>query len=89
MLDVANLQPKTIPGIVFSGVGSNNDGLGQLIVNAVSAILHGYYAAALPAGYHRNWFAAVAAQRKQKRIQILVLGFNAGNDVLFSLLCGQ
>ena len=66
---------------------SDADGIGQLAVDVVAAILNGHDATAPTAGYHRDGLAAVAAQREQEGIQFLVIGLDPLNDVLSSLLC--
>ena len=63
---------------------SDDDGRRQLIVDAVSSILHRDGAASPPTGNHRDGFAAVAPQGKQEGIQLLVLRFNPRNGVLLS-----
>ena len=67
----------------------NDNGLRQLVVDVVSAVLDGNGAAASAAGDHRDRLAAVAAQGKQKSVQLFIVGFDPLNDVFFSDLCGQ
>ena len=66
---------------------SDPDGIRQLPVDVVAAILDGHDAAAPTAGYHRDGLAAIAAQREQECVQFLVIGLDPLNDVLSSLLC--
>ena len=73
---------------MFRGIflPSDPDRRGQLAVDAVSAVLDADHTAAPTAGYHRNGFAAVAAQGKQERVQLPVIGLDMTNDVLFAQL---
>ena len=64
---------------------SHLNGSSQLVVDGVSAVLDGDGAAALAPGYYGDGFTAVAAQRKQKRIEFLVVGFDTADDIFFSL----
>ena len=63
---------------------SDADGRRQLVVDAVSSVLDRNGAAATPARNHRDGFAAVTPQGKQKGIQLRVLSFNPRNGVLLS-----
>ena len=66
---------------------SDFNSLCQLRIDAISAVLDGDYIAALPPGYQGNGFAAVAAQREQKRVQFFVLCLDLADDVFGSFLC--
>ena len=79
---------KTISGLSFTKIALHDDRFSQFRVDAVSAILYGYYAAAPTAGYHRDRFATIAAQGEQKRVEFLVIRFDPLNDVGLSFLCG-
>ena len=48
---------------------------------------HQYDAAASAVGNHRNRFAAVATQGKEKCIQFFIIGIDVLNDILFAFLC--
>ena len=61
------------------------DGLCQLAVDGVAAVLDGDGAVTLATGDDGDGFAAVAAQGEQKGVQLLVIGFNTADDVFFSL----
>ena len=71
----------------FAAVSSDNDGLGELIVDVVAGILNGYSAALSPAGDYGDGLTAVTAQGEQKRIQLLIISFDPLNDILFTFLC--
>jgi hypothetical protein len=58
--------------------------LGQLIINTVSAILHGNHTAASATGYHSDGFAAVTTQGKQKRIEFFILCFDPLDNIFFA-----
>ena len=62
----------------------NQDGGSQLVVDVVPAVLDGDHTAAPAAGDDRDGFAAVAAQRKQKRVQLLILGDDVPDDVFLA-----
>ena len=66
---------------------SKNDCLCQPIVNVVSAVLDGDDAAAPAPGDYGNRLAAVAAQRKQKRVKLTVLRFDPLDDIFLAFLC--
>ena len=56
----------------------------KLPVDVVASILDGDRTVASPLGNHRDGFAAVASQRKQKRIQFFVIGFDLADNVFLS-----
>ena len=58
------------------------DGGSQPGVNAVPAVLYGHHASGPAAGNNGNGLAGVAAQRKQKAVELLVIGVDALDDVL-------
>ena len=62
----------------------NDDGFCQLIVDIIPTVLDGHGAAALSAGYHRDGLAAVATQGEQEGIELLVVGFDAADDIFLS-----
>ena len=62
------------------------DGRGQAAVDAVAAILHGNHTGGPAAGNHGNGLAAVAAQGKQKAVELRVIGIDALDDILTALL---
>ena len=68
--------------------GLNENGLCQLIVNVVPAVLDRNGAAALAAGHHGDGLSAVTAKREQKCIQFLIIGINALNDVFLTFHSG-
>ena len=78
---------KTISGLSFTKIALHDNRFSQFRVDAVSAILYGYYAAAPTAGYHRDRFATIAAQGEQKRIEFFVIGFDPLDDIFFAFLC--
>ena len=57
----------------------------QLIINAVSAIFNRNYASALAMRNNSYGFTTVTSQRKQKGIQLLVIGLYGLNDIFLSL----
>jgi hypothetical protein len=98
MIDPPLFQTSHVPGTKGSSlsgclfqhpVSFHRNGIRQLLVDAVSAILDGHHTSASAAGDHGNGFAAVATQRKQERIQFLIVGFNAPDDVFLSQLRSQ
>ena len=74
---------KTISGLSFP-LSHNLDSLSQLIINVVSAIFNGDYTTTTLAGDHSDRLTCLASQRKEKRVQILVIGFNARNDIFLA-----
>lgn len=66
---------------------SNDDCLSQLIVDVISAVLYRHRAATFAAGNDRHRFTAVAAEGKQKCIQVFIFCFDPLDNVLFSFLC--
>ena len=64
----------------------DDDGLRQLIVDVVSAILNGHSTTATPPGHHSNWLTAIAAKGKQECVQFLIVCLDGANDVFNSLL---
>ena len=57
----------------------------ELLVNAVPTVLYGDHAASPAAGNRGDGLAAVTAQREQECIQILIIGFDSLNNILFAL----
>ena len=87
-LAIANYLAKTNSGRTASAVSSlDNDRLGKLFIDVVAAVLDGDRAASSAAGYHGDGFTAVATQREQKSVQILIVCFNALDDVLLAQFC--
>ena len=66
---------------------SDDDGLGQGLVDAVSGVLDGDGAAAALVGDNGDGFAAVAAQREQKGVQLVIVRIDGQNDIFLSFLC--
>ena len=66
---------------------SNDDCLSQLAVNVISAVLDRNSTAVLTVRHYGDRFAAVAAQRKQKCVQILVICFDSLYNIFFSFNC--
>ena len=64
--------------------GSDQNGLCQLVINAVAAVLDRDDAGLAPTGNDGDRFAAVAAQRKEKSVQLLVIGIDLFDDVFFA-----
>ncbi len=64
----------------------NDNSLSQLIVNIIAAILDGYGTAASAAGYYGDGFAAVASERKEKAVELLVIRKDLFYDILDALL---
>lgn len=60
-----------------------DDGFSQQIVDAVSAVFDGNYAAVFLAGNNGYGFAAVASEGKQKSVQLFVVGLDPLNDIFF------
>jgi len=60
---------------------------GKLPVYAVSAVLYRDYAIASRAAYNSNIFTAIAPEREQKRIQLIVVCFDIAYDIFNSQLC--
>ena len=58
------------------------DGGSQPGVNAVPAVLYGHHASGPAAGNNGNGLAAVAAEGKQKAVELLVIGVDALNNIL-------
>ena len=75
---------KNNPRIIFEK--SDHNGLCQLGVDIVPAVLNGDSAAALPMGNDRNGLAAVAAQREQKRVQLFVVCVDLPDGIFHSFL---
>ena len=65
----------------------NDNGLGKLFIDIVATILDGHRAAASPAGYNGNGFAAVATKGKQESIQFFIVGLDTANMVFPADLC--
>ena len=72
----------------MDGLFLYGNGIGKIVVDGVSTVLDGNDAAALLVRNDGDRLAGVAAQREQKRIQLLVVGFDTLNDVFDSFLCG-
>ena len=68
----------------MTGFLFHHDGLGQLLVDVVAAILDGHGAAASAVGNHRDRLTAVAAQREQKRIELLIVCLYGFDDVFLA-----
>ena len=83
-LVIANLYTKANSGFPLCRCLRNDNGLSQLIVDIVSAVLDGHGAVVLPAGHHGDGFAAVAAKGEQERIKFFIIGFDALDDVLLT-----
>ena len=58
-----------------------------MLVNVVSAVLHGDHATASAALYHTDGFTAVAAKGEQERIEFLIIGLDGADDVLLPNFC--
>ncbi len=61
---------------------SDVNGCSQTAVNAVAAILHRDHAGGTAAGNDGNGLAGVAAQGKQKAVELLIIGIDTLDDVL-------
>ena len=62
----------------------------KLIIDVVSAVLDGNGDAALTPRDYRDRFTGIAAERKQKRVQLLVISDDALNDIFLpNLRIGQ
>ena len=68
-------------------VDSDGDGLGQLGIDAVSAVFDGDHAASAPAGDDSDVLTAVATQREQKSIEFFIIGVNSLNNIFLAKLC--
>ena len=68
-------------------MSSDQNGLSQLLVDVVSAILDGDDTTTPLVGDYSDGLAAVAAQGKKKAVQILVIGVDALDDVFLAFLC--
>ena len=84
---MANLWAKGDQRITFCVGGSDDDGLRQLRVDVITGVLDGNDAAAFQMGDDSDGLTAVTAKRKQKRVQLFVIGFDPLNDVLLANLC--
>ena len=73
---------KNNPQIILS----DDYGLGEIAVNVVSAVLYGDNTAAASVRDHGDGLATVAAERKQKRVELGVIGFDAFDNVFLSFL---
>ena len=78
------LREKTKDGSLLS----DQDCRGELIVDAVAAILDGDDAGLSSAGDYGDGFTGVATQGEEKSVQFFVIGFDVCNDVFFSELRG-
>ena len=65
----------------------DTDSFRQLIVDVVTTILDGYCTAAFAMCNDRDCFAGIAAEGKQERVQLFVIGYNFPDDVFLSF-CG-
>ena len=66
---------------------SDDNGLRQLLVDVVAAILDGDHAAASAPGDNGNGFAAVAAQGEEEGIELFIVGVDAPDDIFGTKLC--
>ena len=64
-----------------------DNGLLQLLVDAVSSVLYRDSAAAPAAGNHRDRLTAVAAKGEQKGVQLFILGVDPLNGVYLAFFC--
>ena len=62
----------------------NQNCLCQLIIDIISSILDGNHTSASAAGDHSDGLATVAAQGKQKAVQLLVVGLDLPNNIFYS-----
>jgi hypothetical protein len=69
--------------------GSNENGFSQLIIDVIASVFDGHSAAALPAGYHSNGFSAIATQREKEGVQLLIIGFNATDNIFLAFNSGS
>ena len=86
LLGIANSYPKGNQLTALCGP-SNDDRTRQLIVDVVSGILDGNGTAAPAAGDHRDGLACIAAQGKQKAIELFVIRFDPFHCVLLAFFC--
>ena len=64
-----------------------DDRIGQLPVEVIPRILDGHDAASPDVGDHRDLLPAVAAQREQKGVHLLVICVDLMDDIFLSLYC--
>ena len=66
---------------------SDDNGLRQLLVDVIAAVLDGDHAAASAPGDNGNGFAAVAAQGEEEGIELFIVGVDAPDDIFGTKLC--
>ena len=64
----------------------HDDGFGQLLIKGVSSVFDRHGTAASATGYYGDRLTAVTAQRKQKCVQLLVIGIDTGDNIFLTLL---
>ena len=64
----------------------DDDRVGQLLIEVVPCVFDRNDAAASDVRDHRDLLATVAAQRKQERIHLLIIGLDVMNDVFLTFL---
>ena len=62
------------------------DGLSQLVIDAVAPVLNGYGAAPPAPGDHGDGRSGITAQGKQKGVQLLVVGIDTANGIFLAFL---
>ena len=65
----------------------NINSIGQAAVDVISSVFDGNGAASFKMGNHSYGFAAVATERKKERIEFVVIGFDASDDVFNAFFC--
>ena len=83
----ANKRATRSPVDTGEAVRSDLDGGRQLKVDVVSAVLDRNDTAARAAGHNGNRFAAVAAEREEKGIKLLIFRVDLADGVFFSFSC--
>ena len=73
--------------IILPFLFGDDDGLRQLLVDVVSAVLNGNGQIPPAPGDHGDGLTAVAAQGEQKAVEFLVVCFDPLNDIFLTLLC--
>ena len=65
----------------------DDDRVGQLLVKVVPRVLDGDNTASLNVRNHCDFLPALAAQREQKSVHLLIVGVDLADDVFLTLYC--
>ena len=80
----ANLLPEKNRLLGGSPLYLYDNGFSQLGIDGVSPVLDGDCASALAVSDHRDRLPYITAQRKQECIQLLIVGLDPEDNILFT-----